>query len=61
MKWKTDVSEGEEWEYSYYFNWWNPLPKGHRVWGYDYMVYDCVRHNCFSFYFFNISWAKCAW
>ena len=42
-------------EYTYYFYYWNWLPKEYRYFGYEQMHYDGV-HESFGFWFFNWTW-----
>lgn len=48
---------GVEWENgSFYFYWWNLLPKDHRYIG-PYHIWHDGPHYTFGFWFTNISWS----
>jgi len=44
-------------QYGKYVNWWNPISKKYRYWGYQTMTYDAQKHQSFGFWFFNVGWS----
>jgi hypothetical protein len=54
---KVDDTGSKYNDYLYYFYWFNWLPKKLRYVGYGVVYFDCMYHEHFGLWFFNLSWS----